>query len=139
MKKIMFLILISLSTIIYTSCAHHKDVRPAADGLHKVVISTPDTDEGTRDAISQAQHYCSTLNKSAAFVEEKSEYKGNMSEENYKAGKTATKVAQVVGSTAYVFGGKNESNLGGIVGLGGAAGDAALGNGYKVEMKFKCQ
>ncbi len=38
-----------------------------------------------------------------------------------------------------VFGGQRESNLGGIVGLGGAAADAAIGNGYTVEMKFKCK
>ena len=61
-----------------------------------------------------------------------------MDEKNYKNAKRATKVAQTVGGAVWAFGGKRESNLGGIVGLGGAAGDAAIGEGYTVEMSFKC-
>lgn len=126
-------------SFLFSSCAHHRDVRPGTNGIHRVVIPTPDQDQGSQEAIAQANHYCESINKSAAFIEEKSDYKGDISEESYKNGKKATKVAKVLGSTAYVFGGKNESNLGGIVGLGGVAGDAVLGNGYKIEMKFKCQ
>ena len=138
--KIIFLVFTScLTAFLLSGCAHHRDVRPGADGVHKVVIPTPDQDEGSQEAIAQANHYCESMNKSAAFVEEKSNYKGDVSEDSYKNGKKVTKVAKVLGSTAYVFGGKNESNLGGIIGLGGVAGDAVLGNGYKIEMKFKCQ
>jgi hypothetical protein len=128
-----------ISGFLFSSCAHHRDVRPGADGTHRVVIPTPDKDEGSREAIDQANHYCGTMNKSAAFVEEKTNYKGDIPEESYNTGKKISKVAKVVGGSVFAFGGKNESNLGGIVGLGGAAGDAALGNGYSIEMKFKCQ
>ena len=61
-----------------------------------------------------------------------------MDEKDYQTGKKVSKVAQVVGGTTWALGGKNESAIGGIVGLGGAATDAALGNGYTVSMKFKC-
>lgn len=39
----------------------------------------------------------------------------------------------------HVFGGKKESNVGGIVGLGGVVAETAAGTGYKYEMKFKCK
>ncbi len=56
--------------------------------------------------------------KHAAIVSEDKKYSGDMSEEDYKKGKAIAKVAQAAG---------------------GAIGDNALGKGYTVEMKFKCQ
>ena len=122
-----------------TACAHHRDVRPGADGVNRVVIQTDDTDEGGRNAIPQANHYCEQSNKHAAIIEEGSKYTGKMSEDSYRTGKTVSKVAQAVGGAGYVFGGKNERVAGGVVGLGGGIADSALGNGYTVDMKFKCQ
>lgn len=40
MKRI-FLI---ASILSLASCAHHRDVRPGANGVHRVVIPTEDTD-----------------------------------------------------------------------------------------------
>jgi len=122
-----------------SSCAHHRDVRPGVDGLHRVVIQSDNTDESKRDAIAQANHYCESLHKSAAFIDESQKYTGSMDESDYRNAKTASKVATGAGSAVHVFGGKNESTVGGIVGLGGAIADQALGNGYTIEMKFKCQ
>lgn len=136
MKKI---VLVSLLSLIYVGCAHHRDVRPGADGVHRVSLQTDNKEEGSREAISQANHYCKQQQKHAAFMEESQKYTGDMDEKDYKKAKTAAKVAKGVGSAAWVFGGKNESNLGGIVGLGGAVADGAIGEGYTVEMKFKCQ
>ncbi len=135
----MKIIFILLTVCFLASCAHHKDVRRGADGLHKVVVATDDKDEGTQDAISQANHYCKQFDKEAAFVEEKATYKGDMNEKDYIAAQKVAKVAKVVGGSTYVLGGKNESGIGGIVGLGGVATEAAIGRGYQVEMKFKCQ
>lgn len=123
---------------LFTACAHHRDVRLGADGVHRVVIKSEDGDEGSRDAIEQANHFCEQRGQQAAFVKEEKKYTGNMDEQSYKNAKAATKVAKTVGGAAWVLGGKNESNLGGIVGLGGMAGDAALGEGYTIEMQFKC-
>lgn len=121
------------------SCAHHRDVRPGVEGVHRVVIQTDDQEEGNREAISQANHYCEEKGKSAAFMTEDKKYTGSMKESDYKTAKTASKIAGMAGSAAYVFGGKNESAAGGIVGMGGAIADSVIGKGYTVEMKFKCQ
>ncbi len=132
-------ILLGFTAFMFVGCAHHRDVRPGTEGLHRVVIQTDEKEEGNREAIKQANHFCKERNQYAAFVEENQKYTGDMDEASYKKGKTIAKVAQGVGSAAWVFGGKNESNAGGIVGLGGGIAGSALGNGYTVEMKFKCQ
>lgn len=61
-----------------------------------------------------------------------------MKEEDYKTAKTVAKVAQAAGGAVWVFGGKAEREAGGIVGLGGGIANGAIGNGYSVDMKFKC-
>lgn len=135
MKKVLLLV----CSLFLASCAHHRDVRPGADGVHRVVVATEDTDQGSRNAIDQANHYCKQSKRQAAFLEEESKYKGDLDEKTYKNAKRVTKVAQVLGGGVWAMGGKRESDAGGIVGLGGTAGDAALGKGYQVSMKFKCQ
>ena len=137
MKKNLFLLFL-VGAFNLTSCAHHRDVRPGADGIHRVVIKSDDHDEATRDAIAQANHFCEQRGKSAAIITEDKKYTGNMKESDYKTAKTASKVATAAGGMVHVFGGKTESTAGGIVGLGGVIGDAALGKAYNVEMKFKC-
>lgn len=73
-----------------------------------------------------------------AIVNESKNYTGDMDEKNYKMAKKAGKAAQIVGGTANVFGGKNEKNAGGLLFLGGATTDAVIGEGYKIEMQFRC-
>ncbi|RYZ86713.1 MAG: hypothetical protein EOP06_13995 [Proteobacteria bacterium] len=133
--KNVFILAIGLFLI---SCAHHPDVRPGDGGIHNVIVTTDDKEEGARSAINQANSFCDESKKVAAFVNEEQKYTGDMEEKNYQNAKRASKVAKVVGSTVHVFGASNESNLGGIVGLGGVAADSALGKGYTVTMKFKC-
>ena len=135
MKKALF----AFAILLLSACAHHRDVRPGADGLHRVVVTTDDKEAGARNAISQANHYCEQSKKSAAFVEEDSKYTGSMDEGSYKTAKALSKAATAAGGSVYVMGAKKESNIGGIVGTGGAIANSALGNEYKVEMKFKCQ
>lgn len=137
-SKVLLLCVFGLNLFVL-SCAHHRDVRPGADGIHRVVISTDNPDAATRDAISQANHYCKQSKREAAFINEEKKYTGDMDEQTYKNAKRATTVAKTVGGGVWALGGKRESGVGGVVGLGGVAGDAALGNGYTVEMKFKCQ
>lgn len=133
------LLMVLAAGFFMIGCAHHRDVRPGADGIHRVVIQTDDQEEGQRDAIRQANHYCAQTKKEAAFINEDNKYTGDMDEKTYKNAKRATTVAKTVGGAVWALGGKRESGLGGVVGLGGVAGDAALGKGYTVEMKFKCQ
>lgn len=128
-----------LAVFSLVGCAHHRDVRPGADGIHRVELKHEDPDEGARNAISQANHYCKEFDKHAAFLQEDKKYTGTMAESDYHKAKTASKVAQGVGSAAYVFGGRNESAIGGIMGLGGSIARGAIGEGYTVDMRFKCQ
>ena len=135
MKKIL---IISVIAFIGFGCAHHRDVRPGVDGVHNVIIKTDDTDKGSRNALKQANHFCEERGLGAAIVNEEQKYTGTMKEETYNNAKTAAKVATAVGGAVYVFGGKNESALGGITGLGGGIADQVLGDGYMVQMKLKC-
>jgi len=141
MKRSMsvMVVMVFAFSVLLVSCAHHRDVRPGVDGVHKVVVRTDDKEEGARSAISQANHFCEQSNRTVAFINENQEYTGDMDEKDYQTGKKVSKVAKVVGGSTWAMGGKRESNIGGIVGLGGAATDAALGEGYTVTMKFKCQ
>ena len=124
--------------LLLAGCAHHRDVRPGADGVNNVVIHTDDEERGAREALEQAEHFCQQSGRMPGIIDEKKNYVGDMKEDNYKTAKKAAKVASAVGGAAWVFGGKNESAAGGIVGLGGGIADAAIGNGYTVVMKFKC-
>lgn len=126
--------------LLLGACAHHRDVRPGTEGINRVVIQSDDQDDATRDAIAQANHYCKEKNNTnAAFIDENKKYTGDMDEKTYKNAKRASTVAKTVGGTVWAMGGKKESGLGGIAGIGGVAADEALGKGYTVEMKFKCQ
>ncbi len=134
-----YLFFISIGSFLLISCAHHRDVRPGADGHHRVVVTGEDTESGAQDAIKQANHFCKENGGGyAGFTKEDKKYTGSMDEGSYKTAKTASKVAQAVGGAGYVFGGRNERTAGGIVGLGGGIADSALGKGYTVDMQFKC-
>lgn len=126
------------SLFMVVGCAHHPDVRAGADGVHRVVISSEDSEEGAREAIRQANSFCKERKLNAAFINESSKYQGDLEESDYKMAKKASKVAKVIGGSTYILGGQKESTVGGVVGLGGAVADGVLGKGYATEMKFKC-
>lgn len=128
------------SVLLLGACAHHRDVRPGADGVHRVTFQTEDKDEGYRNAMSQAEHYCKEKSSgSPVILNEGSQYTGSMDEGSYRTGKTVSKVAAAAGGAVFALGGKKESTAGGIVGMGGGIANAAMGKGYTFEMKFKCQ
>lgn len=137
MKSTRFIFIFALLGL--AACGHHRDVRAGADGVHRVIVKAEDPDEGARDAIAQANHFCDQSKKQAAFIEENKQYTGTMKEADYQTAKTASKVAQGVGGAGYVFGGTNERTAGGILGLGGAIAQGAIGKGYTVDMRFRCQ
>jgi hypothetical protein len=97
-----------------------------------------DKDFNGRGALSQAENYCEEVGKRPGIVSEANLYVGSMDEESYNNTRTGAKVAQSVGALGHVLGGPKESNVGGIVGLGGVVAEGAIGNGYRYELKFKC-
>ncbi len=114
--------------VAMAGCAHHRDVRPGDDGVHRVVIRSDDTEAGGREGIEQANHFCKERGQYAAFIKEDNKYTGDMDEQSYKNAKRVSKAAQAVGGLA-----------GGMVGMGGSVADDALGEGYTTEMKFRCK
>lgn len=135
MKNLLFV----SAAFLLASCAHHRDVRPSMKGMHKVKFQTEDQNSGYSNAKSQADHFCEKRGKTAYIGKEGYKYSGDMDESTYKKSKTASKVAQGVGGAAYVFGGKKESNAGGILGLGGSIADGVIGKGYTYTMYFQCK
>lgn len=138
MKTLQIFGLLALALAL-SNCAHHRDVRPGVDGIHRVVVQSEQPEEGAQNAISQANHYCDQFDKSAAFLAEEKKYTGTMKEEDYQTAKTASQVAQAIGGAGYVLGGRNERTAGGIVGVGGSIARGAIGKGYATEMRFQCQ
>lgn len=136
---------LSVLSIILVSCAHqphHNDVRPGVDGVHTVILNMEDKENSdySQDAISQATFFCKQNGKMVGIISEEKKFVGQgVDEETYNTTKMGTKVAKVIGGTVWGMGGEKESDIGGVVGLGGQAVDSALGNGYQLVMKFKCQ
>lgn len=139
MKNKMQILLSGATFLTLISCAHHRDVRPSDDGVHKVILNVEDKEEGYRNAMSQATDYCEELKLRPVVVNEGTKYQGSMDEQSYNRGKTASKVAQAVGGAVWAMGGQNESNAGGIVGVGGSVARGALGNGYQYVLNFRCK
>lgn len=105
-----------------------------------MVISTDNVDEANRNAIRQSNSYCEQYEKKAYFLTESKKYTGDMDESTYNAGKRISKAAQVFSGGVFVSAdSRKEQKTAQKVGLGGVAIDDAFGNGYTVEMKFKCR
>lgn len=133
-------ILFSLFVITFTSCAHHRDVRPGAEGTHTVVVRGGEKESAEREAISQANHYCKQFDQYAAFVNENTKYTGDMDESTRKNVRNASKAAMVVGSGMGVLGGRKERGAGAVVGGAGTVGHIMTGeDAYTSEMKFVCK
>ncbi len=133
MKKILVLLFV-------TSCASYENVRPGADGVHRVLIRGTDKSEVERAAIEEAKDFCKEQSKYPAFVEENTKYTGSMNENTHKTIQKVSKAAQVGGAIAGVSGGRNESNAGKtIFGLGSVGSVFQDEEAYTADMRFKCQ
>ncbi len=132
-------ILIATSIILLSSCAHHQDVRPNASGNHTVSFQVDTKQDGYRNALDQANHFCKERNKTAYIVKESTDYVGSMKEKDYNTTKKIAQVAKSLGGTIWALGGKKESNAGGVVGLGGGVADEVAGQGYRYQMIFNCK
>lgn len=131
--------LITLTSLFTLSfCAHHKDVRPGVEGVHTVKLQSAEKEKGAREALEQANNFCEELDQTAAIISESQTYTGDMDEETYNNIRRVGKVAKSVGGAIFVGGAQKESDVGGAVGVGGAAMEEAAGEGYTIEMTFKC-
>lgn len=133
------------ASLLLFSCAHHNDVRPGADGVHRVlIVDGEDQGEQSSNVMSQANHFCKEQKKFPAVISEERTYVGKaVDEETYNKGKMASRAAQTVSDGMWMMGANSgddkKTKQGAAVGVGGEAVDAALGAGYQYEMKFRCQ
>lgn len=137
----LYVLTLTAIALLVTSCAHHRDVRPGADGHHRIIVRAPEERAAEQDALKQAQTYCKKHGKkSPAILEEKTEYEGSMDENQRKTIRNASKAAGVVGGSMGVFGGRKERNAGAVVGGAGAVGAIMTGDdAYVTQMTFLCQ
>lgn len=127
--------------LLAAGCAHHRDVRPGADGINKVVARGTEKEAAERDAVNQAEHYCSEVRQQhAAFVTENSKYTGTMDEETRSTVKKASTAAMVLGGAGSVAGRGAVRSGGNVLGAAGTVGHIMVnGDDYVAEMTFKCQ
>ncbi len=131
--------LIVLSLLVFASCASHEHVRAGANGVHRVVIRGTDKDEVERQALDEADSFCSEKNLSPAFVEEKTSYTGSMDENTHKTIGKVSKAATAAGGMMGVMGGRRESNAGQTIFGAGVVGSTLQDDdAYTADMKFKC-
>lgn len=135
--------LMFLSGFIFVAgCAHHRDVRPGADGVHHVVVRAQDKGSAERDAISQAEHFCQQSQKIPGIIEEKTVYTGTMDEATRDTLRKASMAAQVLDHTHVNHGTETPvvHSGPGVLGKAGRVGTVMTnGDDYRTEMKFKCQ
>ena len=140
MRKFLPAVLVFGALVFMAGCGHHRDVRPGAGGLNSVAVAAEDEEEGSRDALSQANHYCDQYDKHAVILDEGTKYTGDTDEQTYKTMKKASKVAKTMGGAIWVNSdSKKNQDIGTTAGVGGAVLDDLAGKGYKVNMKFKCE
>lgn len=137
MKRILFLSVLVLTV----SCAHFPDVRPGANGVHKVVVAGTDKKEVVQSSLKQAKSYCEDKKLSAAFVAEKVEYTGSMDESTHtmlgKATRAVTAMGGIMGASS--TSGSQAKDSGVVITSGAAANSIFTDeNAYTSTMTFKC-
>ena len=131
MKQILFPLAAVAALLSFSGCGHHRDVRPGPNGLNSVTVKADNEDDGARDALAQANHYCDEFKKHAVIMEENNKYVGDMDEKTYKTVKKVSKVAKTIGvPTGGTTAGT--SHKGGVL-------DDVASEGYSVTMKFRCE
>jgi len=119
------LLLLGSTLFLLSSCGHHRDVRPGTEEVHSVIIEARSVPQASKQALAQANHFCKHIGKHyAAVLKEDSKYVGDLAEEDYKIGKKVSDVAGIL----LPPGGHR----------GKYAADQVLGNGYEVNIQFKC-
>lgn len=134
MKSALLLPLLSL-----VSCASHEHVRAGADGVHRVVIRGTEKETVEKEAISEAESFCSERKLAPAFTSEDTKYTGSMDESTHKTIQKVSKAAAVGGGMMGVMGGTKEKNVGkGVFGAGAVGSVFQDEEAYTADMKFKC-
>jgi hypothetical protein len=60
-----------LATLLIVSCAHHKNVIPAKNGVNTISIKAKTSNSGKSEAMVEANHYCNQHAKTVEFISER--------------------------------------------------------------------
>lgn len=118
------------------ACAHHKDVRPGANGQNRVVTQADTAEGATRSALAQSNHYCEEFKKTPKVVSETVVYTGEMDESTRKTVRKASQAAILVGGMNTQPG---STGVNPVLGAGQVGSVMTGGDDYKAEMVFLCQ
>lgn len=112
-------------------------VMPGDDGIHRVVSKDIEQEGAEEAAVKAANEFCEKRNQTAVFVNEKTQYKGDMDEQTRKNVRTASKVGMMLGGVGY---GTRNSGVGAVLGTAGTVGYGATNDrAYQNEVRFKCK
>ncbi len=138
MKKITAVQVLKFTAILIpatylSSCAHHRDVRPGSEGVHRVLTHDQERSRSERNALQQAEHFCKEQGKYAAIIKEETKYTGSMDEATRDTLRKASTAAIILGGSAGANGDPSPVRTAGQVG-----GIMTSGDDYVTEMSFRC-
>jgi hypothetical protein len=83
---------------LFSACAHHRDVRPGSNGVHRVAVRAVEKSDAERSAVAQAEHYCDSLNCHYVIISENTQYTGSLDENTRNTLRRASQAASFVGN-----------------------------------------
>ncbi|HVJ64466.1 MAG TPA: hypothetical protein VM901_04360 [Bdellovibrionota bacterium] len=134
MKRSILVSLLALSGLVI-GCAHHRDVRPGADGKNRVVTTATEAEKASRGSIAQATHYCEQFKQAPRIVSEGTVYTGEMDENTRKVLRKASNAAILVGGVNSDY----DHPVNPVLGAGQVGAIMTSGEDYRTEMVFECK
>lgn len=125
--------IVLISASYFSSCAHHRDVRPGAEGVHRVMTHDQERSSSERNALKQAEHFCKEQGKYAAIIKEETKYTGSMDEATRDTLRKASTAAIILGGASGTHGDPSPVRTAGQVG-----GIMTSGDDYVTDMSFRC-
>ncbi|CAM4243008.1 hypothetical protein [Pseudoalteromonas byunsanensis] len=132
-------LLIAVTTAaILSACAHHDDVRPGNNSQHYVVIKSVDRNEGIKEALSQATHYCEQSQGTMIVLNETVEYTNEIPEHDYLKTRSTTEFITEAGSWLWILGDGYVDDVAAVATIAGAGKLHSMGAPYSVTVNFRC-
>ncbi|MBD1582620.1 hypothetical protein [Pseudoalteromonas sp. S16_S37] len=131
------LILSLTTTVLLAACAHHDDVRPG-ESKHYVVVKAVDRDQGMKEALGQAEHFCDKTKSSLVVLNEQVDYQGEKAEKDYLNNRSTAELVTDVSAWLWILGDGHVDDAGAIGTIAGIGTLEAMGAPYLVTVNFRC-
>ncbi|MBQ4837280.1 MULTISPECIES: hypothetical protein [Pseudoalteromonas] len=134
------LLTVSMIAVLASGCAHHNNVRPAEDGKHYANLTAETREKAGKEALDQANHYCTENGASQAYViNETITYMGSMPEQEYLKNRNLAEAVEVAGAGMSIFGGGHVDDVGTAMWIGGGIAEDSMGEPYQINLSFSCK